>query len=161
MFGNVSVHKQIFIQTANCHLKLKYFCKTELILHFLDNYKSANLKNIIELENMEFFGYHGCYREEQVVGNNFVVNLKLETSSMRAAETDQIADALNYQLAYQIVKREVEKPSHLLEHVCARILDGLFEELSLLEKATVKVSKLNPPMGGKMDRVSVTQSRER
>lgn len=110
---------------------------------------------------MEFFGYHGCCKEEQVVGNQFVVNLKLETSSMVAAKTDQIDDALNYQLAYQIVKQEVGKPSHLLEHVCSRILDELFAKLNLLEKATVKVSKLNPPMGGKMDRVSVTQTREK
>jgi dihydroneopterin aldolase len=110
---------------------------------------------------MEFFGYHGCYKEEQVVGNQFVVNLRLETSSMEASKTDQINDALNYQLAYQIVKQEVAKPSHLLEHVCSRILESLFTDLELLERATVKVSKLNPPMGGKMDRVSVTQTRER
>jgi len=119
------------------------------------------LTNIIELENMEFFGYHGCYKEEQVVGNQFVVYLKLETSSMVASKTDQIKDALNYQQAYNIVKQEVLVPSHLLEHVCSRILDALFAELELLEKATVKVSKLNPPMGGKMDRVSVTLSRLR
>ncbi|MDX9848381.1 MAG: dihydroneopterin aldolase [Tenuifilaceae bacterium] len=116
---------------------------------------------IIELENMEFFGYHGCYKEEQVVGNQFVVNLKLETSSMVASETDQIKDALNYQQAYNLVKQEVGKPSHLLEHVGARILDALFAEFTLLEVATVKVSKLNPPMGGKMNRVSVTLSRQR
>jgi 7,8-dihydroneopterin aldolase/epimerase/oxygenase len=114
------------------------------------------LINIIELENMEFFGYHGCYKEEQVVGNQFVVNVRLETSSMVASKTDKIHDALNYQMAYNIVKKEMAIPSHLLEHVALRILDSLFNELDLLEKATVKVSKLNPPMGGKMDRVSVT-----
>ncbi|MDY0253298.1 MAG: dihydroneopterin aldolase [Tenuifilaceae bacterium] len=117
--------------------------------------------NIIELENMEFRGYHGCYREEQVVGNQFVVNLRLETSSMVASETDQIHDALNYQQAYNLVKKEMSTPSHLLEHVGKRILDTLFAELELLEKASVKVSKLNPPMGGKMDRVSVTLTRRR
>lgn len=117
--------------------------------------------NIIELENMEFFGYHGCYKEEQVVGNQFVVNLKLETSSMVAHKSDRIVDALNYQHAFEIVKREMAITSHLLEHVGSRILDSLFMELELLERATVKVSKLNPPMGGKMDRVSVTLSREK
>jgi dihydroneopterin aldolase len=119
------------------------------------------LTNIIELENMEFFGYHGCYKEEQVVGNQFVVNLRLETSSMVALKTDKITDALNYQHAYQIVKKEMATPSHLLEHVGSRILDTLFNELELLESATVKVSKLNPPMGGKMDRVSVSLTKKR
>ncbi len=115
--------------------------------------------NIIELENMEFFGYHGCYHEERVVGNRFMVYLKLETSSMKAAGSDRIDDALNYQQAYSIIKKEMAIQSSLLEHVASRILDSLFAELNLLEKATVKVSKLNPPMGGKMDRVSVTHSR--
>lgn len=108
---------------------------------------------------MEFFGYHGCYHEERVVGNRFMVYVKLETSSMKAAETDCVDDALNYQQAYNILKNEMGIQSSLLEHVVSRILDALFTEFSLLEKATVKVSKLNPPMGGKMDRVSVTHSR--
>ncbi|HOP04183.1 MAG TPA: dihydroneopterin aldolase [Tenuifilaceae bacterium] len=116
---------------------------------------------IIEIENMEFFAYHGCYKEEQVVGNQFIVNLTLKTSSTEAEKSDRLKDALNYQQAYQIVKKEVAVTSHLLEHLCARILDSLFEQLELLEDATVKVSKMNPPMGGKMERVSVTLSRSR
>jgi dihydroneopterin aldolase len=80
---------------------------------------------------------------------------------MVAAQTDHIKDALNYQIAYNIVKNEIAQPSHLLEHVAARILDSFFRELELLESATIKVSKLNPPMGGKMDRVSVTLTRKR
>lgn len=116
---------------------------------------------IIELENMEFFGYHGCYQEEKIVGNHFVVNLKLRPNQHHASQTDQITDALNYQQAYEIVKSEMEIPSNLLEHVCQRIVNRLFESLPILEEAWVKVSKLNPPMGGKMDRVSVTLSHKR
>jgi len=119
------------------------------------------LINTIELEGMEFFSYHGCYKEEQTVGNQFIVNLKLETSSINAVATDSLKDALNYQQAYEIVKKEMSRPSHLLEHLAGRILDELFKELELLEHATVKVSKKNPPMGGKMDCVSVTLSRRR
>jgi len=119
------------------------------------------LINTIELEGMEFFAYHGCYKEEQTVGNQFTVNLKLETSSINAIKSDSLRDALNYQQAYEIVKKEMAIPSHLLEHIAGRILDALFNELELLENATVKVSKLNPPMGGKMDCVSVTLSRKR
>jgi dihydroneopterin aldolase len=110
---------------------------------------------------MEFFAYHGCYKEEQVVGNQFVVNLKLETSNHEAISSDKLRDALNYQQAYQIVKGEMAQTSHLLEHVCGRILNSLFQKFELLDSATVKVSKLNPPMGGKMDRVSVTLTRKR
>jgi dihydroneopterin aldolase len=76
-----------------------------------------------------------------------------------AAETDNIEDALNYQVAYQLVKREMAKRSHLLEHIGKRILDALYAEFSVIEKASVKISKMNPPMGGKMKCVSVTINR--
>ena len=110
---------------------------------------------------MEFFAHHGCYREEQVIGNHFFVSLRMVSDSIKAVETDLIADALNYQAAYNIVKREMGIPSHLLEHVGGRILDGLFADLPLLREATIKVSKQNPPMGGKIDRVSVSLTRTR
>lgn len=121
----------------------------------------GTLTNIIELENMEFFAYHGCYKEEQVVGNQFVVNLRLETSNIDAISSDRLKDAINYQKAYELVKKEILVTSHLLEHVSGRILQSLFQEFTLLDSATVKVSKLNPPMGGKMDRVSVTLTYKR
>ncbi len=119
------------------------------------------MKNVIEIENMEFYSNHGCYREEKVVGNHFIVNLKMETSNSVAIKTDSIKDALNYQIAYEIVKEEMREPSHLLEHVAGRILDKLFVSLPLIESASVKVSKLNPPMGGKIEKVSVTINKNR
>lgn len=113
----------------------------------------------IQIEDMEFYAYHGCYQEEAIVGNQFLVNLEIETAMHTAAETDNIEDALNYQVAYQLVKREMAKRSHLLEHIGKRILDALYAEFSTIEKASVKISKMNPPMGGKMKCVSVTLNR--
>ena len=115
----------------------------------------------IHLEDMEFYAYHGCFKEEQIAGNRFTVNLTLETDMEKASETDKIEDALNYQVAYQLVKREIFIKSHLLENVAKRILDALFHEFSQLKLAKVKVSKMNPPMGGAMRCVSVEMERER
>jgi 7,8-dihydroneopterin aldolase/epimerase/oxygenase len=116
---------------------------------------------LIHLENMEFYAYHGCFKEEQTAGNWFQVNLTLETDMNKASQTDRIEDALNYQHAYQLVKREMAIKSHLLEHVSTRILGALFEEFAQLAGATVKVSKMNPPMGGVMKCVSVEMSEKR
>ncbi len=114
---------------------------------------------IIEIEEMEFYAYHGCFKEEQVVGNKFLVDLRLEAECTKASETDDINDAVNYQHAYDIIAREVAVASHLLEHVCRRILDGLYAEMEGIHKATVKVRKMNPPMGGQIMSTSVTMSR--
>ena len=110
---------------------------------------------LIHLENMEFYAYHGCFEEEQIAGNWFTVNLMLNTDMDKPGSTDQIEDALNYQTAYELVKSEMLIKSHLLENLATRILDSLFNTFTQLKHARVKVSKMNPPMGGRMDCVSV------
>ena len=121
--------------------------------------KDTQLTGLIELEEMEFYAYHGCFKEEQMVGNRFLVRVNLETDCTLAAESDNIADALNYVNIYDIVREQIMQNSHLLEHLSKRILDGIYEQFPQLLIATVKVSKMNPPMGGQMKCVSVTLSR--
>ncbi|MGF1585955.1 MAG: dihydroneopterin aldolase [Bacteroidales bacterium] len=114
---------------------------------------------LIQIENMEFYAYHGCYDEERVVGNKFIVDVQLETNLQKASSSDDISDTLNYQEAYEAVKEQMSFKSHLIEYVASRILDSLYSKFPEIEKATVKVSKMNPPMGGEIERVSVTLTR--
>ncbi len=119
------------------------------------------MTGIIEIEGMSFYAFHGHYTEEQVVGNQFLVDLYIETDHIKAVDTDLIEDALNYQTAYKIVASQMSVSSALLEHVAGRILEALFAEFSGIVSARVKVSKLNPPMGGKIEKVSLTLTRNR
>ena len=119
-----------------------------------------NTMALIEIENMEFHANHGHFKEEQVIGNTFLVDLKIKYDSEKAQKSDNLKDTVNYQRAYEIVKREMASNSHLLEHVGNRILDSLTNELQGIEFAQVKVSKINPPMGGKIQKVSVTLAKE-
>jgi dihydroneopterin aldolase len=114
---------------------------------------------MIQLENMEFYANHGCYKEEQIVGNQFLVDLTLETNCDIPRQTDNIEDALNYLKVYEFIKEEMDEKSHLLEHVAGRILDRLYKEFDQIDKATIKVRKMNPPLGGRLESVSVTLSR--
>jgi dihydroneopterin aldolase len=114
---------------------------------------------LIRIEDMEFYAFHGHYREEQIVGNHFMVDVVIETDTDRAGKSDELRDTLNYQTAYLVVKREMEINSKLLEHIATRILNALYSELSGVRKATVKVSKLNPVMGGRIGKVSVEITR--
>ena len=113
---------------------------------------------LIQIENMEFYSFHGHFKEEQIVGNRFVVDLTLETNMEKPIESDNLKDALNYQRAYEIVKLQMEQKSHLLEHIAGRIIEALYAEMEGIKKATVKVSKMNPPIGGKIKSVSVMLS---
>ncbi len=113
----------------------------------------------IEIEGMEFYAYHGHYATEQVVGNRFIVDLSLYTDCSKAAETDQLSDALDYQKIYQIVQEEMAITSHLIENVAGRILYRFEKEYQSIEKVKIKISKLNPPLGGQIEKVSVVLER--
>ena len=110
---------------------------------------------LIQIENMEFYSFHGHFKEEQIVGNKFIVDLTIETDMQIPAESDNLRDAVDYQRLYQIIKLQMEKKSHLLEHIAGRIIDAIYSEMTGIQKITVKVSKMNPPMGGKIGSVSV------
>jgi len=114
---------------------------------------------LIQIENMEFYAFHGHFREEQIVGNRFIVDLTIETDMAVPSKSDNLKDAVNYQKAYQIIKTEMEKKSYLLENIAGRILDALYSQMTGILKARIKVSKMNPPMGGKIGSVSVVIER--
>jgi len=55
----------------------------------------------------------------------------------------------------------MEIPSKLIEHIGQRILEALFNEFPLLTGLELKLSKLNPPLGGKVDRVTIELTKKR
>jgi dihydroneopterin aldolase len=112
--------------------------------------------SLIKLEGMEFFAYHGCFKEEQVIGTKFIVDLNIKANLERAAIEDDLHFTINYLTVYQMVKSQMEIKSKLLENVAKRILDNLYLRFPGVIWAEVKVSKLNPPLGGKLNCVSLT-----
>lgn len=113
---------------------------------------------LISLEGMEFYAYHGCFEEEKMIGTKFTVNLYLEAPTAEAEKTDDLTKTVNYQEVYGLVRDEMSKTSNLLEHVGRRILNSIKKEFPQVEAADVKISKMNPPLGGKMKSVSVSMS---
>ena len=114
---------------------------------------------IIRIEDMEFYAFHGHFREEQIVGNKFLIDLEIETDLEVAGLSDRLEDATDYTIACRVVKMEMEKKSKLLENIAKRILDALYLNLKNIKKATVRIKKLNPPVGTKVGSVSVIMSR--
>lgn len=105
---------------------------------------------------MEFFAYHGCFKEEQIIGTKFIVDLYITADTSEAESTDDLTKTINYQSVYLLVKKQMQEKSKLLEHVGRRILDSIKSEYPSILEVSIKVSKLNPPLGGKIDNVSLT-----
>jgi 7,8-dihydroneopterin aldolase/epimerase/oxygenase len=111
---------------------------------------------LIELEEMEFRAHHGCFKEERIVGSSFLVNFSFEADTGKAEQSDNLEDTINYQNVYDLLKEEMDKPSHLLENVARRVLDKISGRFPSIKKSKIKISKLNPSLGGKIKSVNVT-----
>ena len=109
----------------------------------------------ISLDDMRFYAYHGVMEQERRVGSEYSVSLTVEADLTDAARTDDVADTINYAELYELVKREMAMPSKLLEYVAARIGQRAIEAYERITAVTVKVTKLNPPMGGDSKGASV------
>ena len=103
---------------------------------------------------MEFFAFHGCFKEEQIIGTKFIVDLVVELDTTAAESSDSLHDTADYVGLYRSVKLEMEQKSHLLEHLARRIMDAIQAGYPSISAIELKIAKLNPPMGGKMQQVS-------
>ena len=115
----------------------------------------------IILEGMEFFSYHGCFKEEQVIGAKFIVDLQIDSDTSRAEASDRLSDTINYSSLYLIVKTEMEQKSCLLEHVARRIIEKLKTSFTTILSIDLRISKINPPVGGRMKEVAFVTRWER
>lgn len=113
---------------------------------------------IITLNNMEFHAYHGCMEHERKLGNTFTVTVSMKLDTSEAGESDRLEDTLNYQLVYDAVKTEMDHPVNLIEHLAQNILQRLTHSFPQVETFTVRISKHNPPLGGKVDNVTIELS---
>jgi len=115
----------------------------------------------IILENMEFQANHGVMEHEKILGNTFLVTVEMEVNTEKAGVTDHLEDTVNYQLIYQSIKKQIEIPSNLIEHVAHRIVEKLLNKFMKVQHLTLTLSKLNPPIGGKAEKVTIRLERGR
>lgn len=113
------------------------------------------MQTYIFLENVKIFAHHGVMSQETLVGNHFLINLKLKIDVSKATETDALEDTISYASVFDVVKEEMAIPSKLLEHVAGRIVKALKAQFTAIEQVELKVSKQNPPMGADIDYASV------
>ncbi|GGG36914.1 dihydroneopterin aldolase [Bizionia arctica] len=116
---------------------------------------------IIKVENIRVFAHHGCLKEETKIGCDYSVDLEVKANLQTSAKTDDLSDTVDYVFLNRIVREEMLKPSKLLETVAKRILKRIFSEDQLIKKATICVSKLNPPIGGDVEMVTIKMTEKR
>jgi len=113
------------------------------------------------LENMVFYGYHGNKSEERSLGQRFSVTVILHCRLEQAGRSDNLADTVDYGIAYTAVKEVMEGPSlNLLETCAEQISTKLLAISDLIEQVQVAIRKPSVPIAGPLDSavVSITRS---
>lgn len=114
------------------------------------------METIVELNGMKFYAYHGVSPQETKVGNYFIVDVLYSMPLQEVFSSDKIEDTISYADIYELVKQEMTISSKLLETVTARIIWKLKEYFPQLSHLKVKLTKMNPPLGGEVYSASVT-----
>ena len=101
----------------------------------------------IYINDIRLHALHGVLPQEQLTGNDYIVNIRIGYDIAKAFASDDVADTLNYAEVYNIVKEEMLIPSKLIEHVAGRIANRLMEEYAKITSIVLHITKCNPPMG--------------
>jgi dihydroneopterin aldolase len=116
---------------------------------------------VIKVENVRVYAYHGCLSEETTIGSDYRVDLDVEASLEMSSVTDALGDTVDYVTLNKIIVEEMSIPAKLLEAVAKRIIDRVFVNCPTVTLATVSVSKINPPIGGDVEKVTIVLTKKR
>ena len=115
----------------------------------------------IKIENIKLYAYHGCLEEEAKIGTDYRVDIKVWVDLSKSSRSDELSDTVDYMQLNAIVKEQMQIRSKLLEHVSKRILDCIFQRIPMVRKAKVSVAKINPPIAGNVEKVTIALWRKR
>ena len=114
----------------------------------------------IELNDLEFYAYHGVYEEEKEKGNTFIVNLSVTGEFDKAIQEDDLTGTIDYEDLFSLVQKEMGIPSNLLENVVGRIRTSIKEQFPDIKSIAISLEKLNPPIGGNLKSTRITLSED-
>ncbi len=113
------------------------------------------MKNTIAVEGIKLYAYHGCLDEEGLIGGHYIVDVYMEIDFAEAAKKDDLTKTVDYCAVYEIAKEQLAIRSKLIEQAAMRIHTAILKDFKTITKAKVRVSKLNPPMHGHVEKVYV------
>lgn len=105
----------------------------------------------INLLGLRFHAFHGVMAQEQLVGNDYLLDVRVRYDLSKAMLSDDVNDTLNYATVYEMICQEMQIPSCLLEHVAYRIGNRLMTTFPQIESIDIHLTKKNPPMGADGD----------
>ena len=116
---------------------------------------------VIKVENIRVYAYHGCLAEETIIGSDYRVDVSVEADLEKSSLSDALNDTVDYVTLNDIVVEEMRVPAKLLEAVAKRIINKVFKKCATVTFVSISVSKINPPIGGDVEKVTIILNESR
>ena len=116
----------------------------------------------IIIKDLEVYGHHGVLKEENVLGQKFLVSMSLSLPLRKAGYSDDIADSIDYAQVSHLVKEEMEKTTfQLIEALAEHLCDAILLTFPMVTRITMELKKPWAPILLPLDTVSVRLERSR
>lgn len=118
-------------------------------------------KDFISIKNLKVFAHHGVLPEEKENGQDFYLNAKVYVDMRKAGQTDQLADALNYDLLCTFLAEVFEECDYdLIEAAAEYTVQEIMVQFSEIQAMELEVRKPHAPVMYQPEDISVTIYRE-
>jgi len=118
------------------------------------------VSDVIRIEGIEAFGYHGVFSQEKREGQTFLVDVDIEASFDEAIAHDNVAYTVDYGVVAERVAEIIQgEPADLIETVCDRIVTMVLS-LERVKATRVTIHKPQAPISVPFAGVSVSRRRE-
>lgn len=88
----------------------------------------------IQIKNLEVFGKHGVFPEENTLGQKFLVNAVLYTDTREAGQTDDLTKSIHYgEVSHVITTYMMEHTFQLIESVAEQLARALLLQFKHLK----------------------------
>ena len=111
--------------------------------------------NCIKVHGIRTFSFHGCLEEEKIIGGNYIVNVEIDCDFKTAGLEDDLSKTIDYVAVKEIIVKQMSISSKLIESVAYKIVHEIKKNFSMANNCRVEIKKINPPIDGDIDYVSV------
>ena len=115
----------------------------------------------IKINNIKTYSFIGCMNEEKKIGSEYETNIKINFICDFEGLNDNLKNTVNYVTVSKIVNDEMKNECNLLETVIFRIGNKMLNIDHKISSVSVEIKKLNPPIVGNAQFVSVKEEFKR
>ncbi|GGF18410.1 7,8-dihydroneopterin aldolase [Youhaiella tibetensis] len=119
-------------------------------------------KDLIILNNLGFYGYHGALSEENRLGQRFWIDFTAGLDLSAPARSDDLSDAVSYADVFDVIQATFSNTRfNLIEALAQSIADAVFAAFPAIETIRIRIRKPEAPIPMVAGEAAIELYRER